>query len=318
MLQYGRSLVLAALVLSAARPAAATLNVVATTADFGAVAQAVGRERVTVDVLAKSTEDPHYVDARPSHVVKLNRADVLIEGGAELELGWLSPLVDGARNPRILPGAPGRFVASQGISLIDVPASVDRSQGDLHALGNPHFMLDPLNAKIVAARLAEVLCGLDAEGCTAYRANQAAFGAAIDAKMGEWQRALAPYAGQPLVTYHVSWRYFASRFGLRTDTFLEPKPGIPPSPPHLAQVIGRMKSDGMRAILVEPFQARQVAEAVAARTGAQLAAVSQFPGGVPGTDSDYIALLDADVKAIAAALASTAAGSAGVPAAEGR
>jgi len=299
-----------------ARTASAELRVVATTPDFGAVARAVGGDRVSVEVLAKPTEDPHFVDARPSHVVKLNRADVLIEGGAELELGWLPPLVEGARNPRILPGAAGRIVASTGIALIDVPASVDRSQGDLHALGNPHFMLDPLNAKVVATRIAQAFCALDAPGCDAFRANDAAFAAAVDAKMQEWTQLLAPYAGQPLVTYHVSWRYFASRFKLRAETFLEPKPGIPPSPPHLAEVIGKMKTDGSRAILVEPFQERRVAEAVAARTGAQLASVSQFPGGVPGTDADYIALLDADVHAIAAALASAQA--AASPSAPGR
>jgi zinc/manganese transport system substrate-binding protein len=288
--------------LGTAGPAAAQLRVVATTPDFGAVARAVGGERVSVEVLAKPTEDPHFVDARPSHVVKLNRADVLIEGGAELELGWLPSLVEGARNAKILPGAPGRIVASVGISLVDVPASVDRSQGDLHALGNPHFMLDPVNVKTVSYRIGETFCSLDAAGCEEYRANHARFASTIDAKLEEWTQLLKPFAGQSLVTYHVSWRYFAKRFGLRSETYLEPKPGIPPSPPHLAQVIGQMKTDGSRAILVEPFQARQVAEAVASRTGAQVASVSQFPGGLPGTDADYIALFDADVRAIVAAL----------------
>jgi zinc/manganese transport system substrate-binding protein len=299
-------------ILLCAGAAHAKLNVVATTPDFGAVATAIGKDLVSVDVLAKATEDPHFVDARPSHVVKLNRADALIEGGAELEAGWLPSLVDGARNPRIASGAPGRIVASQGIALIDVPSSVDRSQGDIHALGNPHFMLDPMNAKLVAAHIAESFCALDAANCARYRANRDAFAASVDARMTEWTKELAPFAGAPLVTYHVSWRYFAQRFGLRASTFLEPKPGIPPSPPHLAEVIGQMKSEHMKAILVEPFQQRRVAEAVAARTGASLASVAQFPGALPGTDNDYVALVDANVKAIAAALgAAPAASSAG-------
>jgi zinc/manganese transport system substrate-binding protein len=292
---------LAALLLCSASTQA-KLDVVATTPDLGAVAMAIGKDLVSVDVLAKPTEDPHFVDARPSHVVKLNRADALIEGGAELEIGWLPSLVDGARNPKLAPGAPGRIVASQGIALLDVPSSVDRSQGDIHALGNPHFMLDPMNAERVAAHIAQSFCALDAPNCAKYEANRAAFAAAVDARMEEWRRLLAPFAGAPLVTYHVSWRYFADRFGLKAGTFLEPKPGIPPSPPHLAEVIGQMKTQNMKAILVEPFQARRVAEAVAARTGARLASVAQFPGALPGTDGDYVALVDANVKAIAAAL----------------
>jgi zinc/manganese transport system substrate-binding protein len=289
-----------------ARFARATLAVVVTTPDFGAVAAAVGGKNISLEVLAKPTEDPHFVDARPSHIVKLNRADVLIEGGVELEIGWLPPLVDGARNPKIARGAPGRIIASDGIALLDVPASVDRSQGDIHALGNPHFMLDPLNAKIVAAHFADAFCKLDAPSCDDYRHNLDQFNAAIDRKMKEWTAALAPFVGAPVVTYHVSWRYFAKRFGLRIDTFLEPKPGIPPSPPHLAEVIGKMNEQHIVVILVEPYQPRRVAEAVAARTGASIASVAQFPGALSGTDNDYVALVDANVTAIAAALGSTA------------
>jgi len=296
------ALTLAAALLFAARSADARLAVVATTPDFAAVATAVGGEHVSVLALAKPTEDPHFVDARPSHVVKLNQADALIEGGAELEIGWLPPLVDGARNPKIATGAPGRIVASDGIQLLDVPASVDRSKGDLHALGNPHFMLDPLDAKRVAAHVADAFCQLDAPDCSSYRANLGRFTASIDRKMQEWSAALAPFAGSEIVTYHVSWRYFANRFGLKTDTFLEPKPGIPPSPPHLAEVITRMNAEHIRAILVEPYQQRKVAEAVASHTGASIASVAQFPGALPGTDNDYIALVDANVKAIVQAL----------------
>ena len=278
--------------------AADTLEVVATTPDLAAVARAVGGDRVDVTALARPTEDPHFVDAKPSHVVTLNRADMLIEGGADLEVGWLPPLMEGARNPKIAPGAPGHVRASDGIRLLDVPVVLDRSQGDIHAMGNPHLMMDPMNARTVAGHLAEALCGVDAAACATYKANAAAFQGRIDAKMQDWTAALSPYKGMPIVTYHTTWRYFAERCGLVSDVFLEPKPGIPPSPPHLAEVMQQMNERKIRLILVEPFQSRKTAEAVADRTNAVVVDVCQFPGGLPGTDNDYVALIDADVKAI--------------------
>jgi zinc/manganese transport system substrate-binding protein len=280
------------------------LSVVATTPEFGAIASAVGGDKVSVLNLAKPTEDPHFVDARPTHIVTLNRADALIEGGAELEIGWLPPLIEGARNQKILAGAPGRIVASEGIALLDIPSSVDRSRGDVHAAGNPHFMMDPLNAKIVAAHLADAFCKLDADDCAVFRSNLTAFQGRLDAKVKEWVTALAPYSGTSIVTYHSTWRYFAERFGLKSEIFLEPKPGIPPSPPHLAEVIGKMTEQKIKIILIEPYQSRKVAEAVASHTGAAVVDVAQFPGARPGTESDYLALMDSNVKSIAAALAS--------------
>jgi zinc/manganese transport system substrate-binding protein len=295
-----RLLTLATAAALAVAPAAAKLRVAATTPEYGAIASAIGGDHVTVSSLAKPTEDPHFVDAKPSHIVTLNRADVLIEGGADLEIGWLPPLIDGARNPKINIGAPGHIRASEGIQLLDVPTALDRSLGDLHAAGNPHFMMDPVNAETVAKHIADVFCQLDAGSCPAYTANLAAFKTALDAKTKEWEAELAPYKGMPIVTYHTTWRYFAARFGLVADTFLEPKPGIPPSPPHLAEVIEKMNADKIRIILVEPFQSEKTAEAVAGKTGATVVDVCQFPGGMPGTDHDYIQLIDADVKAIVA------------------
>lgn len=290
------------LVTLAVLPAQAKLRVVATTPEYGAIASAVGGDRVQVDTLAKPTEDPHYVDAKPSHVVTLHRADALIEGGADLEIGWLPPLIEGSRNAKILPGAPGRIRASEGVDLLDVPKVLDRSMGDLHAAGNPHFMMDPANGEIVARHLADAFCGLSAPDCGAFRSNLEAFLSRLKEAEARWDAKLAPYRGTPVVTYHTTWRYFANRFGLVSDLFLEPKPGIPPSPPHLAEVIRDMNDRRIRAILVEPYQSRKTAEAVAEKTGAKVVDVCQFPGGLPGSD-DYVALLDADVNAVAAALA---------------
>ncbi len=294
---------MASLLLLAAGEARATLRVVATTPEYGSLAATIGLDRVSVTTLARPTEDPHFVDAKPSHIVTLNRADILIEGGADLEIGWLAPLVEGARNPRIQPGAPGRIRASEGIELLDVPATLDRSQGDLHGAGNPHFMMDPANAAIVARHLADAFCRNDADGCPAYKASLARFEAALEEKMKEWTAKLAPFRGTRVVTYHNTWRYFAARFGLVTGTFLEPKPGIPPSPPHLASVIGEMQRDPIRVILVEPYQSRKTAEMVAGHTNARIVDVCQFPGGLGKGDADYISLIDTVVGAVAAALA---------------
>ncbi|PYM13327.1 MAG: zinc ABC transporter substrate-binding protein [Verrucomicrobia bacterium] len=294
-------LVLCALAILA--PAAeAKLDVVATTLDFGSIATEIGGNRASVTTLAKPTEDPHFVDAKPSFIVKLNHADAVVEGGAELEIGWLPALLDQSRNSKLALGAPGRIYCSQGISLVEIPATLDRSRGDIHAAGNPHYMTDPVNAKIVAEHIADAFCQLDAKSCDTYRANLKKFAEELDKKTVEWEKLLAPFKGQRIVAYHNTWPYFARRFGLSIDLFLEPKPGIPPTPVHLAEVVSRMKAEHVRVILVEPYQNRRTAEAVAAETGATVVAVAQFPGGVKGTDKGYIELMDYLVNSLARAL----------------
>ena len=281
--------------------AQAKLNVVATLPDYGAVARDIGGDKVEVTVLAKPTEDPHFVDARPSFIVKLRSADVLIEGGAELEIGWLPPLLQNARNPKLESGKPGRVNASQGIRMMNVPTTLTRADGDVHALGNPHFMMDPIIVKAVAKHVAEAFAAADAANAAGYRANYAKFEQTVDAKLQDWGRALLPFKGRQFVAYHDSWPYFAHRFGLVSEIFLEPKPGIPPSPSHLAKVIGDVKTAQVKAILVEPFHNRKIAEKVASSTGAHIADVAQFPGALPGTDS-YVAFMDIIVARVAAAL----------------
>ncbi len=281
--------------------AAAQLRVVATTPDFAALAREIGGSAVNVTALAKPTEDPHFVDAKPSHIVTLNRADVLIEGGAELELGWLPPLLENSRNPKIGAGAPGRIVASEGIRLIEIPTSFDRSKGDIHSLGNPHYMVDPVNAKIVAGNIAEHFAGVDPKSAAIYRANLAKFNAKLDAKLAEWQKQLAPYRGAKIVTYHKDFGYLANRFNLRIVENLEPKPGISPSPAHLAKVIGTMKATSARVILVQPFQNRRTAETVARQTGAVVLDVPQQPGARPNTNT-YFDMMDNIVHTLAAGL----------------
>jgi zinc/manganese transport system substrate-binding protein len=274
----------------------AKLNVVATTPDLGALAHEIGGDQIELFTLARPTEDPHFVDAKPSFIVRLNRADVLIEGGAELEAGWLTPLLEGARNARIAAGQPGRIVASEGVTLLDAPAALDRSRGDIHAAGNPHYLSDPENARIVAAHIARTLGQLDAGNTASYAANLKAFNARLDAKQAEWRQLLAPYRGRPIVTYHNYWIYFGRRFEFPMDVYLEPKPGIPPTPAHLAEVITKMKADNLKLVVVQPYQNRKTAETVASRTGAVVLDWPSFPDGKAATS--YEDWLDALVKSI--------------------
>ncbi|MEN9663411.1 MAG: hypothetical protein RL324_2360 [Verrucomicrobiota bacterium] len=275
----------------------ANLNVVATTPDLGAIAQAIGGDRIDLTTLAKPTEDPHFVDAKPSFVAKLNRADVLIEGGAELEAGWLIPLLEGARNTKLGSGSLGRIAAAEGVELIGIPAVLDRSKGDIHASGNPHYLADPLNAKIVATHIARVFSGLDAKSAAVFQANLERFNAQLDAKLAEWQKLLAPFQGRPIVTYHDYWIYFGRRFGFPMNLFLEPKPGIPPTPAHLADVISKMKEGNLKLVTVQPYQNRKTAETIAGRTDATVLDFPSFPGG-KGTES-YVDWIDFLVKAVA-------------------
>jgi zinc/manganese transport system substrate-binding protein len=294
-------LLIVSLIIGSAICACAKINVVATLPDFGSFAREIGSDKVEVTVLAKPTEDPHFVDARPSFVVALRNADVLIDGGAELEIGWLPPLLQNARNSKLEIGKPGRIQASQGIHLMEVPAVLTRAAGDVHALGNPHFAVDPIIAKAIAQHIAQSFSAIDPANAATYDANYRKFEAAINAKLQEWGAAMLPFKGQHVVAYHDSWPYFGHRFGLNIDIFLEPKPGIPPSPSHLAEVIQQMKAQQIKAIIVEPYHERKIAERAASATGAKVVDFAQYPGALPNTDT-YIKLIDALVSRLAAAL----------------
>ena len=277
------------------------LNVVTTTPDLAAVAREIGGDAVVVVALAKPTEDPHFVDAKPSLIVTLHRADVLIEGGAELEMGWLPTLLESARNDKIAAGAPGRIIASQGIRMLEAPSTLDRSRGDVHALGNPHFLIDPVNVKIIAREMADHLAQVDPASAGLFKANLQKFNASLDAKTAEWQKQLAPYRGAKIVTYHKDFVYLAERFNLEVVATLEPKPGISPSPAHLAEVIETMKREKAHVILVQPYQNRKTAEAVARQTGAAVLDIAQQPGAYKDT-ATYFQLMDYLVRTLASAL----------------
>src|ERR1051325_6855703 len=280
----------------------AKLNVVATLPDFGAIAQEIGGDKIKVITIARGTEDPHFVDAKPSFIRILNQADVLLEGGAELEIGWLPPLVNNARNDKILGDAPGHVILSRGIRLLELPTGpVDRSMGDVHPLGNPHYWLDPGNGKIIAATITEALSKVDPANASFYEANLKKFNEHIDTKLAEWTKALEPYRGTKGVTYHKSLTYFFHQFGFELAGTIEPKPGIEPSPSYVNALIPKLKSAGAKLVLVEPFRPRKTPTIVAQAINAKLVLL---PAAVNGNEKvkDYFSLFDYDVAQIVAAL----------------
>jgi len=285
-----------------APPAIAALDVVATLPDFGALAREIGGDKVKVTVIAKGTEDAHFVDARPSFIRVLNQADVLIEGGAELEAGWLPPLVNNARNSRILAEAPGHLILSRGIRLLDVPTGpIDRSMGDVHRLGNPHYWLDPTNGRIMAAHIAETFSQVDPINAAYYQTNLKVFNEKLERKIAEWDGQMKPYRGTRVVTYHRSFDYFLDHFGMVLAGTIEPKPGVEPSPAHLDRLIPRMKQEGVKLVIVEPFRPRKTPEYVAEAGGARLLILPEKVGGGEKI-IDYFALFDYNVARIVAAL----------------
>ncbi len=281
---------------------AGKLYVVTTTPDLAAIARELGGERVEVESLALGTQDPHFVDPKPSFIVKLNRADLYVKRGLDMEVGWAPVLEKGARNPNILYGAPGYVDASSGVAPLEVPAgAVSRALGDVHPYGNPHYQLDPANAKIIARNIFDGLGRVDAADKPYYEQRLADFTRRVDEKLEGWLQALAPYRGTKVVTYHKSWDYFARRFGLDIIGTMEPKPGVAPSPAHLARLITLMQAEHCRLIIKEPFYPENLTHVVADKTGATVLVLPGSVGGVPGTE-DYFTFIDYNVRQVAAAL----------------
>lgn len=278
------------------------LNVLTTTEDLKSVTQFIGGDKVTVDSLGRGTQDPHFLEAKPSYMMKAKKADLFIRVGLELEIGYEQLILDGSRNQRIQIGKPGHLDASEGIQPLELPTQkVDRSMGDIHPLGNPHYWLDPLNAKIIAADIAGRMSELSPENADHFKANLAAFDKKIDKKMPEWESKMAPFKGAKVAIYHRSWPYFFNRFGLVDACELEPKPGIPPSPGHLADVIEIMKRDKIKLILIEVFYDDSSAKFVADKTGAKVIVVPNSVGGDDGA-KDYFSLIDTLVDKISTTL----------------
>ena len=281
--------------------AKAKLKVVSTTQDPAAIARAVGGERVSVLALAKGYQDPHFLDAKPSYMVELNRADLVMAIGLELEIGYLPSLLAGARNPKVMPGQAGFLDLSTAITPLDAGTAADRAKGDVHPSGNPHYWLDPENGRKMAQAIAAKLTALDPEGKDAYAARLAAFETELDAKKAAWAERLAPLKGKPIVTFHASWSYLAKAYDLNVVDYVEPKPGIPPSASHTVDVIKRMQADGVKIILVENFYDGRVPKLISSKVPGS--SVVTVPNSVGGEDSikSYFDLMDRITSALATA-----------------
>ncbi len=283
-------------------PAVAQLKVVTSTTDLADIAGEVGGDRITVKHIGEGYQDPHFIEAKPSFVLQLRNADVWAFVGLDLEAGWMPLLLNGARNRKINPGGTGYVDVSRVIPLLDVPRGpVDRSQGDVHALGNPHYWLDPENGRRIARLFQRKFSELDPKNTSAYAANTRAFEEKLNAAERSWQPELAVIRGKPVVAWHTSWRYLADYTKMNIVGFMEPKPGVPPSPAHLAGLIQTVKRTGAKVIIMEPFYSRKTADFVASKTGIKVLVLPPSVGGVRGLNN-YVALMKSDIEKVAAAL----------------
>ena len=289
-----------ALALTGGTHASQKLRVVATIPDLKALTEAVGGDLVDVDSLSRGTVNAHEIEVRPSIMLKLRRADALIENGLELDR-WIDVAVLGANNANVVRGAPGAIDISRGIPVLEVPTvRVDRSMGDVHPLGNPHYSLDPGLAPIITQNIVDGLSRVAPEHRATFERNRQAFLGQLDRHMAEWTKLMEPVRGSKVVVYHPQWIYFLTRFGLVEAGRVEERPGIPPSPQHLVRLVRTMKDEGVKVLIYAPWNDEKLAARVAEEAGAKTVLLAQMVGGVKGADS-YIGAIDYNVKTIAQA-----------------
>ena len=281
--------------------AADKIRVVATIPDLKALAEEVGGKLVDVEALARGNQNAHELEVRPSLMLKLRRADILLENGLDLDT-WADVVVQGANNPNIVRGAPGRVDVSRGIQVLEVPSTrVDRSMGDVHPLGNPHYSLDPGAAPVVTQNIVDAFARFAPDRRAELERNRQAFLSRLDEAMAKWTRLLGPLKGAKVVVYHPQWIYLLTRFGLSQVATLEDRPGIPASPAQVTRVIRQMKDEQIKVLIVEPWNDLKLASRVADEAGAKAVVLASMVGGVKGADT-YIEAIDHNVNALAQAL----------------
>ncbi len=279
------------------------LKVVTSLTDLASIAKDVGGDRVDVFSIAVGYQDPHFVDAKPSYIIKLQKADMFVQAGLDLEIGWVPQLLDGSRNADILPGGKGFVDASKGMPLLKVPQgdpTTLRAQGDIHAYGNPHYWLDPVRGKIIAQNIFEGLARLQPENRAEFQQNLEQFKQKVDQKMMEWKKRMEPFAGTNIVAYHDSWPYFEDRFGFHIITFVEPKPGIPPSPRYLVKVIKTVINDKVPVIIISPYYSKKSSQLISSKTGATLVELATSVGAYPEI-KNYFDLFDYNIDKLTSA-----------------
>src|SRR6266849_2855090 len=287
-----------ALVVWSASPAfaAGPLNVIATTEDLASIALEVGGDKIKAESLARGYQDPHFVEAKPSFILKLNKADLLVVVGRELEIGWLPPLIDQSRNARIRPGADYYLDASLTARILEKPTGVvTRAMGDVHPFGNPHYWLDPDNGRRIAQGIANKLAELRTSDAAYYNSRFADFDKRLTEAEKVWDAEMEPFHGRKAVTYHRSWPNFLKHFGLVSAGEIEPRPGIPPTPSHTLELINMMKRDNVKILLVEPYFDLKTPNAIARDTGAQVVVLPPSVGGEKEI-TDYFKLFDYDLN----------------------
>jgi len=278
------------------------LNVVATTEDLGSLAREIGGDKVSVTSLARGYQDPHFVDPKPSFILAVSRADVLIVVGRELEIGWLPPLLTSSRNSKIQVGGPGYLDASLNVKILEIPTGqITRAMGDVHPLGNPHYWLEPGNGRRIAQAVRDKLSQLSPPNASYFAQRYSDFDTRLAAGEKRWDAAIAPYKGTKLVTFHRSWPNFMDRWGLDVMGYVEPKPGIPPTPQHTIEVIDEMKRQGAKLIIVEPYFDLKTPQAIANQVGGKVLVLAPSVGGAKEA-TDYVQLFEYDVNQLVTAL----------------
>lgn len=286
----------------AAGPIAAPLRVVTTTEDLASLAREVGGDKLTVVSIAKGYQDPHFVEPKPSFILEVSRADVLIAVGRDLELGWLPTLLTSSRNAKVQTSGANYLDASLNVKILEIPTGqVTRAMGDVHPQGNPHYWLDPANGRLIAQAIRDKLAQVAPADRAHFEARYRDFDARLAAAERRWDGMLAPYRGTPVVTYHRSWPNFMERWGLQVMGYVEPRPGIPAPPSHIISLIGEMKARGVKLILVEPYFDLKTPNTIAAQAGGRVLVMSPSVLGVPEA-RDYIGLFDYNVTLLAGAL----------------
>lgn len=278
-----------------------TVRVVATLSTFADLAKQIGGDRIEVSTIASPRFNPHFIEPRPSDVLRVKKADLFVHAGLDLEM-WRGPLLDAAGNPRIFPGQPGELDLSKGVYLLEIPTGpVSRWMGDIHLFGNPHYWLDPENARVMAQAIRDKLCALDPAHEQEYHRNLRSFLTRLDRKVPEWKSALEPFRGQEMVGYHNEWPYLVQFAGLKMQRFLEPKPGVPPGPRHLQQLEADMKMEGIRVIVQPTYYSRSASESLAARTQGRVVILCQNVGELPEA-GDYFAWMEFNVRQLSEGL----------------
>src|SRR6187431_313589 len=292
-----RSLTFLFLMLLAPAMASAQLKVVTTTEDLGSLASEIGGDKVSVTALARGFQDPHFVDPKPSFILAVSRADLYIAVGRELEIGWLPPLLTSSRNAKIQPGARGYLDASLNVRILEIPTGqITRAMGDVHPLGNPHYWLEPGNGRRMAQAVRDKLSELSPNDKALFTQRYDDFDRRLAAAEKRWDATMAPYKGTKVVTYHRSFPNFMARFGLEVVGYVEPKPGIPPSPSHTLDLVDEMKRTGIKLIIVEPYFSLKTPQAIASQVpGSKVLVLAPSVGGVKDV-TDYLQLFEYNVN----------------------